>query len=235
MPLSGFKPLTTSLYAHALTTTLKSSDTYCICRCFKHYHLVLQHTTIDILDYAMTYVFIISVHDPVIACMLPCVVYVYSELQKQTKLKRQKKTKEKGNDSEGQKVKWYTLYMLSSIVLLFVRWVQNSDMDDSDFSDTEVDLEMGRRWKVTITRKENLVMQSWRGYYLKIWHLKSRKRRRSQVNVFCCSCCCCCRVQTSAIVCPCCMQNCYLIKKETAGSVGMSCIKNSNLMNFQHA
>ena len=99
-----------------------------------------------------------------------------------------------------------------------------SDMDDSDFSDTEVDLEMGRRWKVTITRKENLVMQSWRGYYLKIWHLKSRKRRRSQVNVFCCSCCCCCRVQASAIVCPCCMQNCYLIKKETAGSVGMSCI-----------
>ena len=46
-------------------------------------NLVLQHTTIDILDYAMTYV-CISAHDPVIACMLPCVVYVYSELQKQT-------------------------------------------------------------------------------------------------------------------------------------------------------
>ena len=159
------------------------------------------------------------------------------------KLKRQKKTKEKGNDSEGQKVKWYTLYMLSSIVLLFVRWVQNSDMDDSDFSDTEVDLEMGRRWKVTITRKENLVMQSWRGYYLKIWHLKSRKRRRSQVNVFCCSCCCCCRVQASAIVCPCCMQNCYLIIKKKRQLGVLVCPvyqwnvdeKDSNLMNFQHA
>ena len=57
------------------------------------------------LNLVLTCVFI-SAHDPVIACMLPCVVMCtwYSELQKQTKLKRQKETKETGNNSEGQKV-----------------------------------------------------------------------------------------------------------------------------------